>query len=146
MSKNIDGRVIVITGSSSGVGKASARLLSSQGATLVLGARRAERIQALADELNGKGGKTLAVPTDVTDRSQVKHPVSSAVKTYGRVDVILNNAGVMPHSPLERLKVDDWEQMIDVNLTSSLWDCGGAALHEGAEERAHHQHFFCRRP
>jgi NADP-dependent 3-hydroxy acid dehydrogenase YdfG len=75
MSKNIDGKVIVITGASSGVGESSARLLSSQGATLVLGARRAERIQTLADELKAKGGKALAVATDVTERSQVKHLV-----------------------------------------------------------------------
>lgn len=68
----------------------------------------AERIQALASDL-----KAVAVPTDVTDRKQVKHLVDSAVETYGHVDVILNNAGVMPHSPLERLKVEDWEQMID---------------------------------
>ena len=137
MSKNIDGKVIVITVASSGVGEASARLLSSQGATLVLGARRAERIQALVIELNGKGGKALAVPTDVTDRSQVKHLVDSAVKTYGRVDVILNNAGVMPHSPLERLKVDDWEQMIDVNLKGVLYGIAAVLPHMKAQKSGH---------
>jgi NADP-dependent 3-hydroxy acid dehydrogenase YdfG len=116
MSKNIDGKVVVITGASSGVGEATARLLSSQGATVVLGARRAERIQSLADELISKGGKALAVSTDVTDYEQVKNLVDRAVKSFGRIDVILNNAGLMPHSPLERLKVQDWERMIDVNL------------------------------
>ena len=137
MSRNVDGKVIVITGASSGVGEASARLLSSQGATLVLGARRAERIQALADELNGKGGKALAVPTDVTDRTQVKHLVDSAVEKYGRVDVILNNAGVMPHSPLERLKVDDWEQMIDVNLKGVLYGIAAVLPHMKAQKNGH---------
>lgn len=137
MSKDIDGKVVVIMGASSGVGEASARLLSSQGATLVLGARRAERIQALAGELNGKGGKALAVPTDVTDRSQVKHLVDSAVNTYGRVDVILNNAGVMPHSPLERLKVDDWEQMIDVNLKGALYGIVAVLPHMKAQKGGH---------
>lgn len=137
MSRNVDGKVIVITGASSGVGEASARLLSSQGATLVLGARRAERIHALADELNGKGGKALAVPTDVTDRTQVKHLVDSAVEKYGRVDVILNNAGVMPHSPLERLKVDDWEQMIDVNLKGVLYGIAAVLPHMKAQKNGH---------
>ena len=137
MSKNIDGKVIVITGASSGVGEASARLLSSQGATVVLGARRAERIQALAAELNGKGGKALALPTDVTDRSQFKHLVDSAVETYGRVDVILNNAGVMPHSPLERLKVDDWEHMIDVNLKGVLYGIAAVLPHMKAQKSGH---------
>ena len=137
MSKNIDGKVIVITGASSGVGEASACLLSSQGATVVLGARRAERIQALADVLNGKGGKALAVPTDVTDHSQVKHLVDSAVQTYGRVDVILNNAGLMPHSPLERLKVDDWDRMIDVNLKGVLYGIAAVLPHMKAQKSGH---------
>jgi NADP-dependent 3-hydroxy acid dehydrogenase YdfG len=137
MSKNIDGKVIVITGASSGVGEASARLLSSQGATVVLGARRAERIQALASDLNGKGGKALAVTTDVTVRAQVKHLVDSAVETYGRVDVILNNAGLMPHSPLERLKVEDWEQMIDVNLKGVLYGIAAVLPPMEAQKSGH---------
>ena len=121
MSLNVDGKVVVITGASSGAGEAAARLLSSQGATLVLGARRVERIQKLAEELKAKSGKALAVPTDVTDCAQVKNLVDSAVNTYGRVDVILNNAGLMPHSLLERLKVEDWDRMIDVNLKGVLY-------------------------
>src|SRR6266511_2959295 len=137
MSMNIGGKVVVIAGASSGVGEASARLLSAQGATLVLGARRAERIQVLAAELNGKGGKALAVPTDVTDYTQVKHLVDRAVETYGRVDVILNNAGVMPHSPLERLKVKDWEQMIDVNLKGVLYGIAAVLPHMKAQKSAH---------
>ena len=136
MSTNIDRKVVVITGASSGVGEASARLLSSQGAILVLGARRAERIQALASDLNGKGGQALAVPTDVTDRTQIKHLVDSAVETYGRVDVILNSAGVMPHSPLERFKVEDWEQMIDVNLKGVLYGIAAVLAHMKAEKSA----------
>jgi NADP-dependent 3-hydroxy acid dehydrogenase YdfG len=78
-------------------------LLSADGASVVLGARRAERIQSLADELTGGGSKALAVATDVTDSDQVKKLVEAAVETYGRIDVMLNNAGLMPHSPLERL-------------------------------------------
>lgn len=121
MSNNIAGKVVVITGASSGLGEAAARLLSAQEASVVLGARRAERIQALADELNSSGGKALAVTTDVTDREQVKALVEAAVANYGRIDVIINNAGLMPQSPLERLKIDEWDRMIDVNIKGVLY-------------------------
>jgi NADP-dependent 3-hydroxy acid dehydrogenase YdfG len=137
MSSNIEGKVVVITGASSGLGEAAARLLSEQGATVVLGARRLDRIRALAEELNGKGGKALAVQTDVTDREQVKALVDAAVAAYGRIDVMINNAGLMPHSPLERLKVDDWERTIDVNLKGVLWGIA-AALPYMREQKAGH--------
>ncbi len=96
MNNHIEGKVIVITGASSGLGEAAARHLSEQGATVVLGARRTDRIQALADELNKNGGKALALATDVTKHEQVKALVDVAVETYGRIDVIINNAGLMP--------------------------------------------------
>src|SRR5271166_5233997 len=99
MSGNIAGKVIVITGASSGLGEAAARLLSAEGATVVLGARRADRIRSLADELSGRGAKALAVPTDVTKRDQVKRLVDEAVQAYGRIDVMINNAGLMQQSP-----------------------------------------------
>lgn len=102
-SQNIDGKVI--TGASSGLGEAAARHLAAEGAKLVLGARRLDRLQALTEEL--KLGQAAAVQTDVTDREQVKHLVDAAVAAHGRIDVIINNAGLMPHSPLERAKVDD---------------------------------------
>jgi NADP-dependent 3-hydroxy acid dehydrogenase YdfG len=129
MNDNIQGKVIVITGASSGLGEATARMLSQQGATLVLGARRLERIQALADDLNANGGRALALKTDVTQADQVKALVNTAVKTYGRIDVMLNNAGLMPHSPLERLKVEDWDRMIDVNLKGVLYGIAAALPH-----------------
>src|SRR2546426_249481 len=116
MSHNIEGKVVVITGASSGLGEATARHLSAQGATVALGARRVERIQSLAKELIGRGGKAIAIRTDVIDFNQVKKLVDAAVEAYGRVDVMLNNAGLMPHSPLERLKIDDWNRTIDVNI------------------------------
>jgi NADP-dependent 3-hydroxy acid dehydrogenase YdfG len=137
MSNNIEGKVVVITGASSGLGEATARHLSAQGAMVVLGARRVERIQSLAEELTGSGGKALAVAMDVTDSEQVKKLVDAAVETYGRVDVMLNNAGLMPHSPLERLKVEDWEQMIDVNIKGVLYGIA-AALPYMKEQRAGH--------
>lgn len=126
MSNNISGKVIVITGASSGLGEAAARHLSAQGASVVLGARRVERIQALAKELVSSGGKALAVATDVTQYEQVKALVDAAVKTYGRIDVVINNAGLMPQSPLDRLKIDEWNQMIDVNIKGVLYGTAAA--------------------
>ena len=120
MEKNIKGKVVVITGASSGLGEAAARHLSALGAIVVLGARRADRIEKLAKEILGNGGKALAISVDVTQRDQVKRLVDSAVNEFGRVDVILNNAGIMPLSPMDRLNVDEWDQMIDVNIKGVL--------------------------
>ena len=129
MNNDIEGKVVVITGASSGLGEAAARLLSEKGATVVLGARRADRIQSLAQELTASGGKALAIATDVTRREQVKNLVDMAVETYRRVDVLINNAGLMPLAPLERLKVDEWDQMIDVNLKGVLYGIAAALPH-----------------
>jgi NADP-dependent 3-hydroxy acid dehydrogenase YdfG len=137
MSNNIQGKVIVITGASSGLGEATARLLSAQGASVVLGARRIDRIQSLADELTGMGGKAIAISTDVTDYAQVKKLVDSAVQKYGRIDVMINNAGLMPHSPLERLKIDDWNRTIDVNIKGVLYGIA-AALPYMKQQKAGH--------
>lgn len=126
MSQHIENKVIVITGASSGLGEAAAKYLSEQGAIVVLGARRADRIQALAEELNSKGQKALAVVADVTKPEEVKALVDAAVQTYGRIDVIINNAGLMPHSPLERLKIEEWNQMIDVNIKGVLYGIAAA--------------------
>jgi NADP-dependent 3-hydroxy acid dehydrogenase YdfG len=129
LSNNIEGKVVVITGASSGLGEATARHLSGQGAIVVLGARRVDRIQSLAQELIDKGGKALAMATDVTRHDDVKALVDAAVQTFGRVDVMLNNAGLMPHSPLERLKIDDWNQTIDVNIKGVLYGIAAALPH-----------------
>jgi NADP-dependent 3-hydroxy acid dehydrogenase YdfG len=129
LSNNIEGKVVVITGASSGLGEATARHLSAQGAIVVLGARRVDRIQSLAQELIDKGGKALAMATDVTRHDDVKALVDAAVQTFGRVDVMLNNAGLMPHSPLERLKIDDWNQTIDVNIKGVLYGIAAALPH-----------------
>jgi len=126
VKNNIEGKVIVITGASSGLGEEAAKHLSQQGAIVVLGARRVDRIQTLADEVNKNGGKALAKATDVTKLEQVKDLVDAAVKTYGRIDVIINNAGLMPHSPLDRLKIDEWNQMIDVNIKGVLYGIAAA--------------------
>jgi len=136
-NNNIEGKVVVITGASSGNGEATARHLSSQGAIVVLGARRIDRIKSLAEDITRTGGKALAVPTDVTQVDQVKRLVEQAVQTYGRIDVMINNAGLMPHSPLERLKIDDWDRMIDVNLKGVLYGIA-AALPYMKQQKAGH--------
>ena len=137
MNNNIEGKVVVITGASSGNGEATARYLSSRGATVVLGARRADRLQSLADELTHKGGKALAIQTDVTEVNQVKRLVDEAVKTFGRIDVLINNAGLMPHSPLERLKIDDWDRTIDVNLKGVLYGIAAALPYMKQQKSGH---------
>jgi len=137
MSNNIEGKVVVITGASSGLGEATARFLSAQSAIVVLGARRLDRLHSLADELTDRGGKALAIATDVAHRDQVQRLVDAAVETYGRIDVMLNNAGLMPQSPLERLKVDEWDRMIDVNIKGVLYGIA-AALPYMKQQKAGH--------
>jgi NADP-dependent 3-hydroxy acid dehydrogenase YdfG len=137
MSTNIEGKVVVITGASSGLGEATARYLAARGAVTVLGARRADKIKALADELNAGEGKALAVTTDVTDAGQVQRLVDTAVEQFGRVDVILNNAGIMPLSNLERLKIADWDAMIDVNLKGVLYGIAAALPYMQRQRSGH---------
>jgi len=137
MSNNIEGKVVVITGASSGLGEAAARLLSAQGATVVLGARRSDRLQSLADELSGSGGKALAVATDVTHRNQVKRLVDTAAQKFGCVDVMINNAGIMPRAPLERLTIDDWDRTIDVNIKGVLYGIAAALPHMKKQKSGH---------
>ncbi len=120
MTNNIKSKVVVITGASSGMGEAAAKHLSALGATVVLGARRAERIEKLAKEINDNDGKAFAIAVDVTQREQVKSLVDKTVAEFGCVDVILNNAGIMPLSLVESLHVDEWDKMIDVNLKGVL--------------------------
>ena len=120
MENNIKDKVVIISGASSGMGEAAAKHLSALGATVILGARRADRIEKLAKEINVNGGKALAIAMDVTQREQVKKLVDATVEAFGRVDVILNNAGVMPLSLMESLNVDEWDKMIDVNIKGVL--------------------------
>jgi NADP-dependent 3-hydroxy acid dehydrogenase YdfG len=137
MSENIDGKVIVITGASSGLGLAAARLLSARGARVVLGARRVDRLDQLAEELNVQGHRALAVATDVTVAGDVRRLVDSAVETFGRIDVLVNNAGVMPQSPLARLKVEEWDRTIDVNLKGVLYGIAAALPHMQRQMSGH---------
>lgn len=135
--ENIRNKVVVITGGSSGMGEATARYLAANGAKVVIAARRAERITALAAEITAAGGTAIAVTTDVTKRDDVKKLVDQAVETYGRIDVLINNAGVMPLSPIEQLKIDEWDQMIDVNLRGVLHGIAAALPHMKAQMSGH---------
>jgi NADP-dependent 3-hydroxy acid dehydrogenase YdfG len=137
MTTNIDGKIVIITGASSGLGEAAARHLSSLGAVIVLGARRIDRIRALAQELTAAGGRAIAVATDVTHFDQVQRLVDTAVETYGRVDVLINNAGIMPQSPLDRRKIDDWNRAIDVNIKGVLYGIGAVLPIMQAQKSGH---------
>jgi NADP-dependent 3-hydroxy acid dehydrogenase YdfG len=119
MTDNIKDKVVVITGASSGLGEAAARYLAALGAKVVLGARRIDRLQDLAREIGA--GNDAVVETDVTRREDLKRLVDHAVKLHGRVDVLVNNAGLMPSSMLEKLHVDEWDRMIDVNIKGVLY-------------------------
>src|SRR5579862_6827326 len=118
---NIAGKVVVITGASSGIGESAARLLAGNGAKVVLGARRKDRIDALVKDITAKGGCALAFKADVTERSDVEALVQGAIEQHGRIDVIVNNAGIMPIAPMAALKVEEWDRMIEVNIKGLLF-------------------------
>lgn len=117
---NIQDTVILITGASSGIGEACARLLAEKGAQLLLGARRTERLEQLVGEIRAAGGHADYRRLDVTSQADTQAFVDAALAQYGRVDVLINNAGVMPLSRLDVLKVDEWNRMIDVNIRGVL--------------------------
>ncbi|RTY60455.1 SDR family oxidoreductase [Pantoea sp. YU22] len=137
MSTGISGKVIVITGASSGLGECTARHLSALGAILVLGARRTERLQTLVTELEKQGGKAIAVATNVTRKEQVEALIKTAVEKFGRVDVLLNNAGLMQQSRLDSLKTDEWDNMIDVNLKGTLYGIAAVLPYMQAQKSGH---------
>ncbi|WBG92519.1 SDR family oxidoreductase [Pantoea piersonii] len=137
MSNGISGKVIVITGASSGLGECTARHLSALGAILILGARRTERLQTLVTELEKQGGKAIAVATDVTRKEQVEALIKTAVEKFGRVDVLLNNAGLMQQSRLDSLKTDEWDNMIDVNLKGTLYGIAAVLPYMQAQKSGH---------
>lgn len=132
---NIKGKIVVITGASSGLGAEAARHLARAGAKLVLGARRLDRLEQLRDELGLEAN--AVVKTDVTHNAEVEALVARAIDIHGRIDVMLNNAGVMPVSLIETRKIDEWDRMIDVNIKGVLYGIGAALPHMKAQQSGH---------
>ena len=122
----VENKVIAITGASSGIGEATARFLADRGAKVVLGARRIENLKAIAADIQSAGGKVCFTSLDVTQKEQMVSFIQFAQEQFGRVDVLVNNAGIMPLSYLEQLKVEEWEQMVDVNLKGVLYGIAAA--------------------
>ena len=137
MSDNISGKVVIITGASSGMGEATARDLAAKGAKVVLGARRKDRLDSLVKDITDAGGHAIAVETDVTRLEDVQALIGAAKDTFGKIDVLFNNAGLMPLSRLDSLKIDEWDQMIDVNLKGTLYGIG-AVLPVFKEQKSGH--------
>ena len=126
MSKNIENIVVVITGASSGLGEATARYLAQKGASVVLGARRLNKLESIAADITKEGGKVAILATDVSKAADVQALVQKAISSFGKVDVIVNNGGMMPLGPLAATKVDEWDQMIDVNIKGVLYGIAAA--------------------
>lgn len=126
-------KVIVVTGASSGIGEATALLLAEQGVKLVLMARRKERLEALAQKVNALGSEAMVIPVDLVNRDQVLEAFNQVRSRFGHVDVLINNAGLMPVSFMDKLKLDEWDRMIDVNLKGLLYCIAGVLT--GMKER-----------
>lgn len=134
---NIQGKVVLITGASSGIGEAAARLIAAKGAHVVLGARRIERLETLAADIEAQGGSARFRSLDVTDALDMQAFADFAKHAFGKIDVIINNAGVMPLSPLAAMKIAEWNQMLDVNVRGVLH--GIAAVLPSMQAQGHGQ-------
>ncbi|NJS40155.1 MAG: SDR family oxidoreductase [Rhodobacteraceae bacterium] len=117
-------KVILITGASSGIGEGIARELAARGAKVLMGARRTDRLDAIAGDLRSNGAEVATWSLDVTDLNSMLEFAQTAVSLWGRIDVLVNNAGVMPLSPMSALKFDEWDRMVDVNIKGVLWGIG----------------------
>src|ERR1700733_2463682 len=134
---NIADKVVVITGASSGLGESTAKLLARNGAKVVLGARHKDRIDAVVNEISAAGGKAVGFAVDVTKRVEVEALIKGAVESFGRVDVLVNNAGIMPIAPIQLLKVEEWDRQIDINMKGVLYGVA-AALPQMQKQKSGH--------
>ena len=137
MKTNIENKVILITGASSGIGEATARHLAAKGHRVVLGARRTNRLEKLAAEIRAAGGTAECRALDVTNLADMQAFAEFALKRFSKIDVIINNAGVMPLSPLAELKIDEWNRMIDVNIRGVLHGIAAVLPHMTARKAGH---------
>lgn len=126
---SIQDKVVVITGASSGIGAATAKLAAKKGAKVVIGARRKEKLKALVQTIEEQGGQAAYVVTDVTKRQDNQQLIQTAVDTYGTVDVMFLNGGIMPNSRMSSLQVEDWDAMIDINLKGVLYGIAATIPH-----------------
>jgi NADP-dependent 3-hydroxy acid dehydrogenase YdfG len=136
-TSNIEDKVVVITGASSGIGETTAKLLAGYGAKVVLGARRKDRIDAVVQEISAAGGKAIGFAVDVTKRAEVEALIKGAVDSLGRIDVVVNNAGIMPIAPIDAFKVEEWDREIDVNIKGVLYGVA-AALPQMQKQKSGH--------
>ncbi len=132
----LSGTVALVTGASSGIGEATAKRLAADGATVAVAARRLDRLERLVDEIDDAGGKALAIEADVTDRAAAEALVERTVKELGRLDTVVNNAGVMLLGPALDAPIEEWERMVDINLKGLLYVAKAALPHliEAADE------------
>jgi NADP-dependent 3-hydroxy acid dehydrogenase YdfG len=137
MIQNIAGKVVVITGASSGLGENTARHLAKLGASVVLAARRNDRLEAIVKEIIDDGGRALAVTTDVTKQADVDALIKQAIEKFGKIDVLVNNSGVMPIAPLSLRKVNEWEHAIDVNIKGVLYGIAAVLPHFQKAKNGH---------
>lgn len=126
---NLNEQVVIITGASSGIGRATAKKLASEGANVVLAARREERLIELKDEIEKEGGKAVYKVTDVTSRNDMEELAKFSINHYGQIDVLFNNAGIMPLSYMRKNKVEEWDRMIDVNIKGILYGVSAVLPH-----------------
>lgn len=129
MTSGIKEKVVVITGASSGLGEATARHLAALGAKVVLGARRTDKLQQIASEIQAQGGQVAFAGVDVTNPAAVQALVDTAISQFGRIDVMVNNAGFMAIAPISQLRTDEWDRMIDINIKGVLYGIAAALPH-----------------
>jgi NADP-dependent 3-hydroxy acid dehydrogenase YdfG len=137
MSNHIRDKVVIITGASSGIGEATATALGDLGAKVVCAARRRDRIESLAARISEQAGEAIAVECDVTDRGDVERLIATSIEHFGGIDALVNNAGVMPLSPIEQCRVETWDQMVDVNIKGVLYATAAVTPHFLARGSGH---------